>query len=220
MRVRILRQWKRKRILRQTIPEEWFEFLRKDVSFFSSLSASDLPLFFDHLRVFFFEKHFIGAHGSEVTEKMKVIISASAARLSMNRRISDYDALSEVVVFPQAGESADEETPSLPPSSIAIVFWSKLFQQIRTPVPSHEVENWVEQLSLGKTNAYLSQAGFHPWAPVFWKLFQRESGHSLLQNLDQFTFATQIYFEGPEVFRQKMPEVYQCLNSFYARSGT
>src|SRR5690606_5155363 len=74
--------------------------LDERVAFFGSLDDSLRQRFLDYIKVFAWEKHFIGAGGMEITDEVKVVVSAAAVRLVLHMDLSMYDRLTEIVVYP------------------------------------------------------------------------------------------------------------------------
>jgi hypothetical protein len=56
--------------------------------------------FLEMLKIFIWQKYFIGAGGMVITDEVRVVISACAVRLVLHLDLSYYDRLSEIVVYP------------------------------------------------------------------------------------------------------------------------
>ena len=63
--------------------------------------------FLDKLKVFVWEKEFIGAGGLTVTDEIRVVVAATAVQLIVHLNLSYYDRLSEIIVYPGAFKLPD-----------------------------------------------------------------------------------------------------------------
>ncbi len=94
--------WRRERLRRQPFPSAWREILRRRMPAFARL-PTDLQLQVKkHVQVLVAEKPFIGCAGLVVTDEMRVLISAQAALLLLNRGAGYFDHLRQVLVYPGA----------------------------------------------------------------------------------------------------------------------
>ena len=87
-------------MLKTPTPDPWYEYLERHVGFYPHLPAQLSDRFHDYLRIFVWEKHFIGAGGMEITDEVRVVIAAAAVRMVLNLDLSYYDRLTEIVVYP------------------------------------------------------------------------------------------------------------------------
>jgi MtfA peptidase len=74
--------------------------LENDFSFYSLLSKKEKRQFRHRIATFISEKKFIGRDGLQVTERMKVLISAVGCMLSFGRRNYDYGLIEHIVIYP------------------------------------------------------------------------------------------------------------------------
>ncbi|MCA9563790.1 MAG: zinc-dependent peptidase, partial [Myxococcales bacterium] len=94
-------RWARRRGLsRRPFPDHWRPHLRERVPVYDSLPEATRELFEDQLKVFAWSKHFIGARGMQITDEVKVVIAATAVRLTVGLGLKHYDRLTEIVVYP------------------------------------------------------------------------------------------------------------------------
>jgi MtfA peptidase len=91
----ILDYFRRRRAQREPFPEAWRAMLRERIPFYGRLTGELRPRFEEKLKIFARTKYFIGAGGMEITEEVKVVISAAAARLIMNLPGELYSLLSQ-----------------------------------------------------------------------------------------------------------------------------
>lgn len=93
---------RRKQVAAKPFPKAWRSILRKRLPFFSAL-PTDLQLQLKrHIAVFIDEKTFIGCNGMVINDEIKVIISAQACLLLLNRKTDFYPKLKEILVYPDA----------------------------------------------------------------------------------------------------------------------
>ena len=73
----LFRQLRRRRLLRRPFPPEWLGHLEARVPFFRTLTPELREPFLDKLKVFAWEKEFIGAGGLSITDEIRVVVSAT-----------------------------------------------------------------------------------------------------------------------------------------------
>ncbi|MDP2006759.1 MAG: zinc-dependent peptidase [Rubrivivax sp.] len=98
----LLAALRRARVRRQPFPRAWRDILRRRMPAFARLPA-DLQLQVKkHVQVLVAEKPFIGCAGLVITDEMRVLISAQAALLLLNRQADYFGNLRQVLVYPGA----------------------------------------------------------------------------------------------------------------------
>ena len=97
---KFLRDRKRSRLAKQPFPAQWESIVKERLSWAQSLPQHERERWRTHLKVFAWEKHFVGARELELTDEIIVTISGQASRLTGNLSLDAYDRLSEVVVYP------------------------------------------------------------------------------------------------------------------------
>ncbi len=90
---------RRKRIVNEEFPEKWEEILKKDVKYFAKLDKKDKELFRKRMQIFLSEKNVKGI-GTEVDDRCRVLVAASAIIPIFSFPDWEYDELSEVLVYP------------------------------------------------------------------------------------------------------------------------
>ena len=93
---------RRTQLRAEPFPEAWSEILKHSVPVFEDLPAGLKSQLQGHIQVFLGEKRFIGCHGLEVTDEMRVTIAAQACLLLLNRETSVYGGLSTIYLYPSA----------------------------------------------------------------------------------------------------------------------
>ncbi|MEA1888578.1 MAG: M90 family metallopeptidase [Pseudomonadota bacterium] len=98
-----LKRWYRSTVLRDTrISFQLWQQSTVNLFLFNRLSTKQLTRLRKLTGLFLHEKHFTGAAGMELTEKMLVQIAAQACLLILNRNFSDFDGWHEIIVYPDA----------------------------------------------------------------------------------------------------------------------
>lgn len=233
----IFRKLRRRRLAERPFPEDWLKILNERVPFFSRIHSDKRPRFLETLRIFAEEKTFTGVAGMEITDEVKVVISACAARLVLNLDLSYYDRLSEIIVYPYVyrhpnedheiilGEAADWGT--------VVLAWPAVLEGLSDPRDGHETALHEFAHVLDRENGVFNgtpklkaKADYEPWAHVMSEHFLalRDEKRTELKVLDYygatneaefFAVATESYFEKPRQMKKYMPDLYEELQSFY-----
>lgn len=234
------KSWKRHRLRKRPFPEEWEAYLRKHVPFYLSLPAELKEGFLEKLKIFAWEKDFTGARGFEITDEVRVVISAVAVRLILHLDLSYYDRLSEVVVYPydvlKHPITEQEIVGEHHFWGIVILSWPALLEGLKNPedgyeAGTHEFAHALDRStgSYDGTPPLRDPSHYRSWARVMSKHFLRlRKGVALeSQMLDEygatneaefFAVATELYFERPDELKRRLPELYRELKKFYEGS--
>ncbi len=97
-----LKRWRRNRLGRRQFPQEWLSIIEKNVPHVKKLPAADCAELQRHILIFLGEKHFEGCGGLEITDEIKVTITAQACILLLHRKTDYYPGLSSILVYPRA----------------------------------------------------------------------------------------------------------------------
>jgi Mlc titration factor MtfA (ptsG expression regulator) len=97
-----LRNWKRRRVLREARFDEarWRTIARR-MEFVRTLAPADLARLRDLVVLFLHEKQFVSAAGLELTEEMRWSIATQACILILNLDLEFYRGWSGIVVYPE-----------------------------------------------------------------------------------------------------------------------
>src|SRR5436853_5103767 len=113
-----LKQQKRRRLRARQFPQEWLKLIQRHVVFFHKLTAGDRAELLGHMQVFLAEKRFEGCGGFEITDEVRVTITAQACLLLLHRETDYFPHLLTILVYPltymveekrQVGEHVWEE---------------------------------------------------------------------------------------------------------------
>lgn len=232
---RLLRRIQRKRLASRPFPPEWEPIIATRLPFAARFDAEEAALWRTHLKVFVWEKHWIGARGLEVTEAMKVIVAGQAARLTRRLPLDMYDRLTEIVIYPSHYKHPGREGAIIYGEAhhwgTVVLSWDAVEQGILHPSDGHDTalhefahvldvaDGWFDgtpQLHAGRD--------FHEWGRVLGRYFtelQDRPEHGIVRaygatnEAEFFAVATEAFFERPKTLRRKAPTLYQELRRFY-----
>ena len=95
-----LKQQKRRRLRARRFPQEWLKLIQRHVVFFHKLTAGDRAELLGHMQVFLAEKRFEGCGGFEITDEVRVTITAQACLLLLHRETDYFPHLLTILVYP------------------------------------------------------------------------------------------------------------------------
>src|SRR5690349_2791339 len=95
--------WLRRSLaMARPLPGEWQELLRRRVPFYGQFDPAERERFEEKLKAFLATKTFVGAGGLEITDEVRLLVAAGAARMTMNMPDQWFGRLHEIVVYPNA----------------------------------------------------------------------------------------------------------------------
>lgn len=232
----LLRAWRRRKLKKRPFPADWRAHLAARVPFYSALDESLQPRFLDYLKVFAWEKHFIGAAGMDITDEVRVVISAAAVRLILHMDLSMYDRLSEIVVYPSHYKHPDKDGVIFGEAQswgTVVLSWEAVTTGLANPSDGHDTATHEFAHVLDRAGGEFNgtpelHAGSHyqPWAQVMTEHFLalrkgrphqrrvlREYGAT--NEAEFFAVATESFFEKPGQMRKRTPDLYDELKRFY-----
>lgn len=97
------KKWRRRRLMQQSLPDEWLSILRKNVPYFRYLPPDLQDKLEGLINIFLKEKTFEGCAGLEVTDEIRITIAAQACILLLGIKdlSSFYEGLRSVLVYPE-----------------------------------------------------------------------------------------------------------------------
>ncbi len=93
---------RRRRIAEQPFSDEWLAIINKNVPFYRLLPPADQAELQRHIQIFIAEKQFEGCGGLQITDEIKVTISAQACILLLHRQTDYYPGLPSILVYPRS----------------------------------------------------------------------------------------------------------------------
>ena len=98
---------RRKRIRERPLSPDWRSILADSVLLYRRLPPEDRAALHGHVQVLLTEKHFEGAAGLVVSDRMKLVVAAQASVLLLHRTTAYYPKLVSILLYP--GEYAVQE---------------------------------------------------------------------------------------------------------------
>jgi len=207
------------------------------VPFCAQLPEEVRPRFHEYLKVFVWEKTFIGAGGMEITDEVRVVVGAAAVRLVLHLGLSYYDRLTEIVVYPSDYRHPDGDTTVVLGEAhrwgTVVLSWDAVLRGLADPRDGHDTatHEFAHVLDRGNgrfdgTPKLRASADYAPWAEVmsrhFFALRDRAPGQRCVlrdygakNEAEFFAVATEAFFEKGAEMRARAPDLYEELQKFY-----
>ena len=231
-----IRNRRRKKIRERSFPRHWLEIIQDYSSFVDEIPMEKMHKFQADLMVFEHEKEFIGAGGFEITEDVRVVISAAAVRLVVHLDVSRFDRVSEIVVYPSAYQHHDGGDVILGQVSDwhqVVLSWQAVAAGLKNArdgrdTATHEFAHVLDRRSgaFDGTPDLRAHEDYGPWARVLSEHFLRlRNGgrrhrkllrdYAATNEAEFFAVATEVFFEKPRLMRDRAPDLYEELRRFY-----
>jgi Mlc titration factor MtfA (ptsG expression regulator) len=234
----MFRNWRRKRLVARPVPDSWFQYLDDVVPFYRLLRSDEQERLLHLMKIFVGEKNFIGAGDLEITEPMRVIVAATAARLILHLDVSYYDRLTEIVIYPGGFYNPQDEEDRVGEAhdwGVIVLAWQAVLEGLADPYDGyntafHEFAHVLDRASgtFNGTPQLHEAADYEQWAEVMSTEFQRlrrEEGmgtypiddYGAENEAEFFAVATEVFFEDPGRLRGYAPALYRELARFYLK---
>lgn len=230
---------KQKKVLEQSLPKEWTDFLEKYVTFFRSLEEEQKRQFERWVNLFLYEKR-ITPVDTKVTDENKLLIAASAIIPVFAFPYYLYPNLDEVLVYPDrfsadyslegdgrnilgmVGTGPMEGKMILAKTALEHGFWN---DNDKHNVGIHEFIHLLDKQdgdTDGVPKMLLENKLITPWLEVV-----RQETEDIMKdrsdinpyaatNHAEFLAVTgEYFFESPEVMKNKHPELYEDLKVIF-----
>ncbi len=230
-----IRRWKRRRLAARPFPAAWEPIVSARVPYLAQLSAEEAEQLRTVIKVFVWEKAWIGAQGLVPTDEMKVVIAASAAQLARGLALDAYDRLTEIVIYPghykhpqQHGAVVFGEVHRW---GTMVLSWDAVQHGIANRDDGHDTA--LHELAHVLDNAdgvfdgtppLAHDADRRAWAKACTQHFLelRDKPHKSVvrkygetNEAEFFACATEAFFEKPRQLQAKAPELYAVLQRYY-----
>jgi MtfA peptidase len=96
----IFNSHRRKKLTSAPFPSAWESILRRNVAHFVNLATEEQARLRNLIKVFIAEKHWEGAGGLELTDEIRVTISAQACLLLLGLPHNFYQNVQSIIVYP------------------------------------------------------------------------------------------------------------------------
>lgn len=237
--------WKKSRrnhLLSMRLTEQERNELGKDFPTFSRLPINLRDELEGLIHVFLDEKSFEACGGiDEVTGHMRRVVAAEACLLLLNRKHDYYRKLRSILIYPTAykassGDGSDSVRLGESWSSGSVVLaWDSVVSGGRNEedgsnVAIHEFAHQLDQVDGagdGVPELPNGKGSYREWAHVFSKAFEKfqtrleKRGKTVIDPYgatnpaEFFAVATETFYEKPKQLKEKYPEVYEQLQSYY-----
>jgi len=232
----LIRAWKRRRLARRPFPPDWLPHIEEHVGFYRFLPQELHARFLELLKVFVWEKHFIGAGGMEITDEVRVVLAAAAVRMVLYLDLSYYDRLTEIIVYPSHYQHPEDEDVIFGEAQswgTVVVSWEAILHGLENPGDGHDTatHEFAHVLDRGGgafdgTPVLRSVEQYRPWAEVMSHHYtelkagtrrQRRAlrSYGATNEAEFFAVATESFFERPEQMHEHTPDLYQLLRGFF-----
>jgi Mlc titration factor MtfA (ptsG expression regulator) len=222
--------------MRRPLPPEWLGSLDARVPFFRTLSPELRQRFLDLLKVFVWEKEFVGANGFAITDEVRVVVGATAVQLVVHLGLGYYDRLREIIVYPGAFKLPERTGVVLGEAKHwgqVILSWQAVLNGLSNlrdghDTAAHEFAHVLDRAdgAFDGTPRLREYSHYRAWASVMDEHFRAlQRGRPLerkvlddygaLNEAEFFAVATESFFEKPRQMKEKTPELYEELRRFY-----
>lgn len=233
---KFVRQWRRNRLSHKRFPKAWEPLVDEHLSkWFDRLDDAEQARVLKHLKVFVWEKYFIGAQGLEITDEIRVVIAGQAARLSRNLGLDAYDRLTEVIVYPSHYKHPNRDDMVVYGEAhtwgTVVLSWDAVTHGLRDPYDERDtsLHEFAHVLDIADgvfdgTPILHKHAHYRPWSQVLGKHYGElieapDSGivreYGAQNAAEFFAVATEAFFERPKRLRRQAPDLYRELARFY-----
>lgn len=232
----LFKSCRRKKLFKRELPQQWEEILRERFSMIDEFDDDELENFYRHLKIFLWEKDWFGTHGLEVTDEMKLVISAEGARIARKLPVEVYDRVKEIGVYP-AGfkDPKDEEfhAAGMAHDFGTVVFsWDAVKRGVAIPNDGQDtaMHEFAHMLDLNDgvfdgTPKLHNFGEYRSWTHVlsehYEQLRDNPDRHDIIDDYgatnpaEFFAVATEIFFEKPNTLERKAPDLYEELRKYY-----
>jgi Mlc titration factor MtfA (ptsG expression regulator) len=226
---------RRARALAEPFPDAWRRVLEERYDHYSRLPAAERARFESHVQLFLAEKRVTGVE-VEATAELKLLVAASAATLTAGWPAFEWEALAEVLLYPQDFDrdySFDESELSgqAHPWGTLILSVPSLEESFDDPDDGYHValHEFAHLLDVDQTRFDGVPAGFdeersRTWLALVEKELERlRRGKSALDPyagedpMEFLAVAVETFFERPLALRRRHAEVYATLRDYFGQ---
>lgn len=232
----LIRHFRRKRLVARPFPQEWITILEEHLPFYRRMEDEEKEVFRTNLKLFAWEKAFIGAKGLVISDTHRVVIAGAAARLIQRLAYGVYDRLREIIVYPHDYRHPDGSAVILGEAhhwGVVVLSFPAVLRGLANPCDGwdtaiHEFAHVLDRGSghFNGTPHLRADSHYLPWASVMQQHFQALRGGARAESwvmrsygaknpAEFFAVATEAFFERPRRMLAATPELYRELQTFY-----
>lgn len=232
----LFKRWRRRRLAKRPFPQAWLPIIESKLPFYPTYPPDQQERFRELLKVFIWEKHFIGAKGMLVTDEVRVLIAACAVRLVRFLDLSYYDRLTEIIIYPYVYKHKDMHGAVFGEAhawGTVVLSWPAVVAGLADPrdghdTAAHEFAHVLDRADGGfdGTPELIASEDYGPWARVMSHHFQRLQDrekperkvmrrYGATNEVEFFAVAVESFFEKPDRMKEDTPELYAVLQDFF-----
>ncbi len=102
MSIAILKTHRREKLFTERPPYHWGGVIQKNLPHSDLLDEAEWQELLGHTRILYAEKRFEGCDGLDLTDEMKITVSAWGALLLLGRKTDYYPLLQSILIYPSA----------------------------------------------------------------------------------------------------------------------
>lgn len=235
------KSYKRLAIFKTPFPAAWHQTLEKHSVFFKSLDAPKQTLFEKRVQLFLLAKRVEGID-TEIDDEIRVLVAASSIIPTFAFPAFDYPDLNEVLVYPASFSEKFEIGAHKHDENIEGMVGNRYMNHsllLSKPallsgfngrkgennVGIHEFVHLLDRED-GDTDGVPERLADHAYALPWLHLIKKEmqnirSGasdinpYAITNNAEFLAVVSEYFFNNPEEFQHKHPELYEILSKFY-----
>jgi Mlc titration factor MtfA (ptsG expression regulator) len=227
---------RRRRLVRTAFPEAWRTVLEQRSPFYGRLRPEGRRRFGRDVQIFLDEQRIYARGGAEVSDDVRVLISASAATLTYGMPEWEWGSVRDIIVYradfnDQYEHGKDSHLSGMVHSQGPVLLSKPALQMSFRPgtaghnVALHEFAH-VMDFADGYADGLPAGVDWHsaaPWVNVVADRLRqvRREGHPALRpyagvnEAELFAVAVEVFFERPEKLQEKDPELFGLLSEFF-----
>lgn len=211
--------------------ESWIPLLEKEFPYYGKLSEDSKRLFLEKLNYFYHGKNFIPKRGFKIDEKIKILICASAAQLTLGLPLLKLAHFGRIWVFRKSSyqRRLEQRTYSDIQNEEGRMFfsWEQVQSGFDDPTDGYNaaLHKLAEALlfedgKLNEEHDFLDKKYLRELFQLFHseKTFLRSGNHTFLDKTagknfeDFFAVSIESYFERPLLLKKHMPDLYSAMS--------
>ena len=229
----------------ESFPKHWLPVLEEEVLFYRKLSTEDKEIFRKRMMLFLKEIH-IDSVKTEIQDLDKILIASSAIIPVFGFKEWHYNKLSGIILYPDTfnhdlqfentsenkqilgmvGSGQFENQMLLSRKALRKAFNNET-DKFNTPIHEfvHLIDKEDNQID-GVPEFIMPKAYIEPWLELMYKeieaIHKGESDirtYAATNQAEFFAVTSEYFFERPDLFRQKHPELFQILSKVFRTSN-
>jgi Mlc titration factor MtfA (ptsG expression regulator) len=218
----------------QPFPDGWRSILEREIGFYLQLDAEARARFEEQVKVFVLTKEFAGADGFVVDDTVKVVVAATACRLTVNLAGEYYGRLRFITVRPRSFRHRRTLVLGTAHQNKVVLSWEALQHGLRAPsdgdnVGYHEFAHVLDGAdgTMDGMPLFCDPSLYGRWAEVLEEEFRlaREAKRQRIASLlgedaasseaELFAVAAETFFQRPLAMRALHPQLYELLADYF-----